>query len=424
MESKIVSKEFSDTYDENISKIVSRLGSIAEYKSKYDILKASEMELDRQRTLKNSSLFGISMKSTAKNILGDAFQSSISNISPENLKNSFKNVGLESLIMYGRAVGPLEELPIADYIQDKSGIRAKSVLSNTQTKAEHKFLAKVYQQRSWIKPDGGVSKNRYPINEIAGAGVDLPSVSQDGNLYLTSNSETTTKLKNQSLIKISSNKWNSKKEYPDMSELVQNLENGGKFDFWIHNFANGEVLSLPAHISDISENISTSWEPVSLINRSEDLYVYNRATRDYTINFYLFYTNNGDDLDTDSYGPYVYIGSGPNKIEVGTISKTKMWNSINFLHTLTRPKYGNDGLFLAAPYCNLKVGDLFNHTVIVDSVSISYNDLIWDINVSNGKNTDGIKPMIASITLNGKILHGGSPSSNGKFYPKTIGGKI
>lgn len=416
---KIEVKEFVDTYDEYSSKIIEKINLMNQYKDDYNMLRVSEMELEKQRTLKNSSLFGVSIKSSGKNIVGGAIQSIASKITPTNLKDAFNNIGFESLITYGRAVGPLEELPIMDYIQDTSGIRASSVLSNTQTRAEHKFLSKVYQQRSTTNKDGTTVKNRYPINEIGGAGVDLPETSIDNNLYLTNNSGTNSRLRSQANSKLRINTWNPVDgEYPRLDELVKNLDNGGKFDFFIYNTANFTMLSLPAYISDVSENLSVNWESLSLINRSEDLYIYNRASREYSISLKLFYTNNGDDLDDDSYGPYIFVGSGPNKVEVGTISKTKMWKSIEFLHTLTRPKYGSDGTFISAPYCKLKVGDLFDHTVIVDSVSISYSDLIWDINISEGKNTDGIKPMIANITLNGKILHGGSPSVDSKFYPK------
>jgi hypothetical protein len=41
---------------------------------------------------------------------------------------------------------------------------------------------------------------------------------------------------------------------------------------------------------------------------------------------------------------------------------------------------------------------------------------VWDINQNTKLGHDGIKPMIAKITLNGKILHGGSPSASDIFY--------
>jgi len=197
------------------------------------------------------------------------------------------------------------------------------------------------------------------------------------------------------------------------------VANGGKFNFSIMNTINGQTLSLPAYIDSVGENVSTTWETVSLINRSEDLYIYNRAARDYSLSFWIFATHDLNDIESNvlstqiDYPTTVVIGGKDN---VGLISKRQMWGSINFLHTLTRPQYDSSGKYLAAPYCMLRVGDLFNHKVIIESMSIDYNDLVWDINIDVGAISDGIKPMMAKITLNGKILHGGSPSINTEFY--------
>lgn len=88
---------------------------------------------------------------------------------------------------------------------------------------------------------------------------------------------------------------------------------------------------------------------------------------------------------------------------------------LTFLHQCTRQgsSPGIDGItnvtnlaFGRPPVCILRVGDFFYTKIIIDSLSITYEPLIWDLNPEG----IGVQPMIATVTLNIKILGGSSMS--------------
>ena len=63
-----------------------------------------------------------------------------------------------------------------------------------------------------------------------------------------------------------------------------------------------------------------------------------------------------------------------------------------------------NSVFGKQPICVLRVGDLFYTKVIIDSVTIDYNDTTWDLNPEGF----GLQPMIANITLQMKLIGGQS----------------
>jgi hypothetical protein len=65
--------------------------------------------------------------------------------------------------------------------------------------------------------------------------------------------------------------------------------------------------------------------------------------------------------------------------------------------------YGNLA-FGRPPVCILRIGDFYNTKVVFDSLSISYDDSGWDLNPDG----IGVQPMIASITLQFKMIGGSS----------------
>lgn len=63
-----------------------------------------------------------------------------------------------------------------------------------------------------------------------------------------------------------------------------------------------------------------------------------------------------------------------------------------------------NSVFGKQPICVLRVGDLLYTKVIIDSVTIDYNDTTWDLNPEGF----GLQPMIANITLQMKLIGGQS----------------
>jgi hypothetical protein len=89
-------------------------------------------------------------------------------------------------------------------------------------------------------------------------------------------------------------------------------------------------------------------------------------------------------------------------------------NRLGFLHQCTRQGHTlstSDGSFAATagnmafgrpPVCVLRIGDFYNTKIIIDSLSISYDPMVWDLNPEG----IGVQPMMAKISLNFKFLGG------------------
>ena len=68
-------------------------------------------------------------------------------------------------------------------------------------------------------------------------------------------------------------------------------------------------------------------------------------------------------------------------------------------------KYAGNLSFGRAPYCILRIGDFFNTKILIDSISIDYDNgggTQWDLNPEGA----GVQPMMANINLNFKFIGG------------------
>ena len=66
-------------------------------------------------------------------------------------------------------------------------------------------------------------------------------------------------------------------------------------------------------------------------------------------------------------------------------------------------KSANNLAFGRAPYCVLRLGDFYNQMIVIDNLSISYDPLVWDLNVEG----IGVQPLIANVQLSFKFIGGG-----------------
>ena len=63
----------------------------------------------------------------------------------------------------------------------------------------------------------------------------------------------------------------------------------------------------------------------------------------------------------------------------------------------------------------LYLGDVFHGiTTVIESININYDPLLWDINIT--EKFKGVTPMVAQVTLSGKLLHKRAPDAYYKFY--------
>lgn len=187
------------------------------------------------------------------------------------------------------------------------------------------------------------------------------------------------------------------------SSVIEKLKKKS-FMFAIKNMATGDLEYFPAYISTFNEGTSAAWNSISLINRSEDVYTYQKSDQNFNMDFIIVATK----LDEFGKGTpeqfTVYRPNGSVKLDV--VGKSDMWRKMNFLQALMRPLYEN-GHYIRAPYARLWLGDLYtDQDIIVESINFNYDPLIWDLN-------DGdIKPMIVTISMGGKILHSTPPAAN------------
>lgn len=83
---------------------------------------------------------------------------------------------------------------------------------------------------------------------------------------------------------------------------------------------------------------------------------------------------------------------------------------LNFLLQCTRQgptteaQGPNNLAFGRPPVCILRIGDFYNTKIVMDSVNIDYEPLVWDLNPEG----IGVQPMIANVTISFKFLGGSS----------------
>jgi len=82
---------------------------------------------------------------------------------------------------------------------------------------------------------------------------------------------------------------------------------------------------------------------------------------------------------------------------------------LTFLHQCTRQgptdnMETNNLAFGRPPVCILRIGDFYHTKIIIDSLSIDYEPLVWDLNPEG----IGVQPMIANVSLSFKFIGGES----------------
>lgn len=355
-----------------------------------------------------------------------------------NFLNEAKDSAIESSIrelqsLMSRAVGPLEEIP-ADMLTD--GIRRATILSDTQTSAEHSLMARLHQLKGnrLIKdsPFGGTSVldslklPNIPTLTIGDNSGNLKKALTNPGGYpgkTTSPLIGPVKLPLIGAIGIpgsslftSGNKW-----LPNRfggPEYFTETEFDG-FEFKIQNLAKttNDTMAFPAYIDSMQESDSASWTSKQLINRSEEIFIYKNASRDINLDFILFANDKDYDLGMGT-GVLEKEGKTPMRHKLiksdgsslPLLTKSEMEKRKTFLHQCLRPGYSN-GRFYSSPYCRLWIGSLFRGIyLIIENVNFSYDPLVWDINDKN------IVPMIVKVSLKGILLHGTSLSCNSEDF--------
>lgn len=415
-----------DKYDSMSSRLRIMSDIIDTYNNSYDHITRAEIEYERLRTENKEALIRVNLEDQLSQAIGGltiggVFESP-GQAAIETALNTIRSTTL------ARAVGPIEELP---FTQLQDGIRREIILSDTQIEREQALLAK-------LSAGSGNTLNPFFDYEMRQAAEDAISGRKDrnradsemaGDEYQIVEGIGVRQRKKDAMYDVVdgvgvqelTNKWSRNSQYVK-PELAYE-----EFPFKIYNRATGKSEIFPAYIESLNEDFSPQWNTLSFINRSEDIYVYQRATRSYNIGIILFSANDfstttAEEVSEEVLG-YSVIPTDVPSSTIDVISKEDMWRKINFINQCVYPTYayGESGTqrLNKAPYLKLWLGNLYNGIdIIIESLNISYEPIVWNLNADIGSPIygAGIKPMIARIVLGGKILHGSAPDGETNFY--------
>ncbi len=365
----------------------------------YDIVKASQIEYERQRQNNHTKLIQNAVESAVGRGLGLVGNLSFSSVRSDNF--GLDNISAQDLIP-PRAIGPLEEIELNSVASDS--IRLQNVLKNTQLKAEHRLRAKTELKKRARRVVAGTEDDKL-------FGVDIPNVSRD--FLIIDTSTTSQSLYNSgnvakhamnkvaqranvvgdSAIKLISNQYSVDDQYVAPYDSVS----GDNFEFSIKNLGldANSLRSFPATISTYNESVGASWDALGFVNAVEDSYVYQKTDKSFSLEFELFVSWDSENL--------------PN----GASPVNEFNDYIQFLNALTRPAIVDDRIS-AVPYCEITLGDwIVKQTAFIDSINLNYDPNIWNY-------TPGLQqPLFCKVSLTGKYFYG-SPSNTTKFYGNRI----
>ena len=161
-----------------------------------------------------------------------------------------------------------------------------------------------------------------------------------------------------------------------------------------------------------SENKNEVGVKVGAIREAKDMYMFSTGQT----------YGDGDSFKNDESKFFKYRGKDEDFIYETYSEKIKYFHPafhsttpegfnsrLTFLHQCTRqgPTINNIGMatnmaFGRPPICILRVGDFYNTKVMFDSLNITYDPLVWDLNPEG----IGVQPMIANVTMGFKFIGG------------------
>lgn len=211
-----------------------------------------------------------------------------------------------------------------------------------------------------------------------------------------------------------------------------------------NNYTNRMVF--PAYIDSFSDSYQSQWNSYSFIGRGEDVPIYKSTKRSMSVSFNVIAdysidlmsametvynrlnanSNMEDQLSgvlnskTD-YG-LGYIGA-PGRDDNGNqtgahvpgkFSDTTetLWEKITFLAQCVYPYYRSDGKMKEQPMIRLRLGDFYDVTGYIDS--LSYDTSEWDNVMDLNPSAIGAIPFGVKVTISMSIFHDNEPASN--FY--------
>jgi hypothetical protein len=196
---------------------------------------------------------------------------------------------------------------------------------------------------------------------------------------------------NKDLVKISTevNKLNTDSDIYDKLNAsdVSADEHNDLVKFWI-KADGGESVQFRGTVNGITDAFSPGWDSFKYNGRADQSYKYSTFERTVTFNFQVYATS---------------------RVEMKPI-----WNKINYLATMTMPKYAGDPGY-EGTLVNFTLGDLYNKKLaFIESLNYTMPDeLPWDVDMDNNL---GVLPTGIDVNISFKILDDVRPEIGQKVY--------
>jgi hypothetical protein len=149
-----------------------------------------------------------------------------------------------------------------------------------------------------------------------------------------------------------------------------------------------EIIPFRATVSNISDNFSPSWNPVTVMGRPDSPAIYSTFQRSVSFDFMVAATSREE--------------------------LVPMWRKLNYLATCTMPLYSGGGR-PQGPITRLTIGDMYSDMPgYISSLTIGVNEeATWDISSEgNGKQL----PTIVDVSVTFDVIHDYRPQKGGRAY--------
>lgn len=412
--------------------------SWANYPKFIDHLIKAQIEAERLRAL--SAIYRLQEIKLGIVGVGGMTAPSLTKADFSDLKNQVKKSAQSiSRIIFAtgaKGIGPYEELPgelkrnfsVFRYTYRNDDLKKLAKASQQTTQAENDIVNLYSSENVYSDTiDSSTGFDRLHAGELSGqtdserASVKLTAIPRfENSMLIGPNGEKLLQFNHWVPLpdsistidpEVQKNIWSVSNPYT-LSAGIEKLKssgNTGVFLFKIRHLASEQEEFFPAFIQNISETITPTWNSVGFINRSEDLYVYEKASRSFALGFLLFADKHESEEKDIPEKFTVYTTNGAATLDV--IGKDALWRKIRFLQSLAYPTYSEDGTYKRAPFGRFWMGNLIQGvTFVMDGLTLNYEPLVWNLN------SDEVRPMIVNVTMTIKILHNSPPSSVTDFY--------
>lgn len=152
-----------------------------------------------------------------------------------------------------------------------------------------------------------------------------------------------------------------------------------------------DIIVFRAALTDISDSISATWTPQTMIGRADPNYIYGGFGRTLSVNFDVYAT------DRDEMQP--------------------IFRKLNALAGYTAPTYNANSITMEGPWMRITVGDLFvQQPVVLTSLGFDYDlESSWEINIEDDPNMMQV-PMKISVTMQFNLISDYLPQKGGRFF--------